>query len=146
MEGLWLVIFILFIVFKMLGKIPNMKGKLPEETRNKLPRAIKSRLPRDLQTGIPPIIKEMGFPWEFWEEVEPDTPEKPPVSIAEQPVKVTPALPEVPVPTAPMPEKATVTQPMEAYAMAFEGDTLINGIIFSEILKPPRCKVRRSVK
>lgn len=52
MEGLWIIIIIVALVYRALSKVGEISGEM------------KNRLPEGEDKRYPPVIKDWGFPWE----------------------------------------------------------------------------------
>ncbi len=138
MEALWIIIFIVFVLLRAFSKIPNLKEKMPKDWEN---------------TGIPPILRDMEFPW--------DEHPRRPGDVRKQPgQKQRPAAPKTPPVKEPgRPVKPEVVRDMQGAEVRqqdacrephwfppVDSRSVINGIIFTELLQPPRCKRPRHRK
>jgi len=142
-EALWVFIFIVFVLLRVFSRIPDLKDKIPKDWE---------------KTGIPPILKDMGFPWDNTApgRTAPGKPggasekpapkrrtitEKAPVAKVPGQTKL-----EAPATTVEFPEAppAKVSPPDgcgEQHGLPLtDCQAVLNGIIFSELLQPPKCK------
>lgn len=167
MEALWVIIFIVFILVRVFNNIPGMSDKRPRDWEKKFP--------GDWEERLPPILRDMGFPW--------DGNGNPERGRGQVPGSAPGPAPR----SAPGPEKRAVKRPISTEqsgrdtgrreppalreekagisAAVTADDTgityidgrdcelqqhplfgcqaVVNGIIFSELLQPPKCKRRR---
>ena len=129
MESLWVIIIVAALFFKIFGKLNNLKEKTPGEWKNKIPREWR-------ETGLPPILQEMGFPWD---EPEEEAPKAQSQKLAEWQLDEVEA--EVPKPVPAAPKAAAFGQDEQGYSLqVMDRQLLLNGIIFSELLQPPLSK------
>lgn len=140
MDALGLIIFIIFVLFKALGKIPDIKDKLPKDWENKFP--------KDWQENWP---QEWQFPWNDDDDdaVEADAakPEghEPRREIgleqtkeSYEPVHFEGTPPEQEQRGA---EVAATKKELTPHPI-INSQSLLNGIIMSEVLQPPKCRRR----
>lgn len=155
MELLWVIIIVAAIFFRIFGKLTDLKEKIPGEWKDKVPREWRD-------TGLPPVFREMGFPWDEEQEEDPAMVEEKaepagrnaagagahtmagePRKLAEWQLdeigeEVPAAAPE---PPANVPQTAVAGQGQAGYNLpVMDKQVLLNGIIFSEVLQPPRYK------
>lgn len=135
MEALWVIIAVAVVFFKVFGKLNDMKEKTPGEWKNKIPREWR-------ETGLPPILREMGFPWD---EPEEEAPKAQSEKLAEWQLDEMEAVQEVPAaapkPVTAAPKAAALGPDEQGYSLqVMDKQLVLNGIIFSELLQPPLSK------
>lgn len=151
MEGIWALVFVGYIIFKILGK------NRPDVT-NKLPKEWKQMLPKKWEMDSP---KGPGFPWDWDDEEADDAPSAPQrvdekrqtisTQPAQNPAEISRAK-NYPVQKAASPGGAKSTETrnrggegtVTARWPLLGADTIVNGIIFNEILGPPRSRRKRT--
>lgn len=126
MDAIWIIIVIIAVIMRFL-KIEDFKGKLPEDWGDK---------------KIPPIFKDWEFPWDDEPELDEEIPKKRPVRMQNEVLEQGGSPGENQSATA-----YDVKEPhLESTDTAFGGhplltsDTIITGIIMSELLQPPKSK------
>ncbi|PKM47834.1 MAG: hypothetical protein CVV03_01245 [Firmicutes bacterium HGW-Firmicutes-8] len=139
MEGsIWVIIFVLAILFRAFRKFSDVKGNLPRDWEGE---------------QLPPILREMVFPWDLTEDSEEASPG--PIT-GKAPEERIPGLDETPAaetgPGITLGETLdqalvrAVNQeqnvPGELLPL-FDSYNIINGIIVAELLHPPKCRQRR---
>lgn len=140
MDAIWIIIVIIAVIMKFL-KVEDFKGKLPEDWEDK---------------KIPPVLKDWGFPWDDEPEPDEELPQK-------QPVRIKGALSqrEEQVTTGADGDSGMNVNPGETQYERAEDlikpnlknmetsfaahpllntDTVISGLIMSELLQPPKSK------
>lgn len=139
MESIGILIFIVFMVFNLIGKISETKAKVPKERQGR---------------KVPPVLRDIPVPWEMpYEAEEPDEvkydprtyhePELPTQvrehSMAEVERLKTFAGEVVPKPGGSNKQDRSFTG---EFMPLMDSTTLVNGLIVAELLKPPKCKRR----
>lgn len=140
MEAIWIIFVIIAVIMRIL-KAGDFKGKLPEDWGD---------------NKIPPIFKDWEFPWEDEPEPDKEPPRQQPVrmgnEVSKQKEQVTGGFSG----DTNINVSAAETQHESAYAVTEQDsksadtdfvshpllntDTIINGIIMSELLQPPKSK------
>ena len=135
METIWVIIIVAAVLFKVFGKINDLKGNIPGERRNKVPGEWR-------KIELPPIFRELGFPWEDSEEeapmAQPQKPAKRQLDGMEAVQEIPAAIPE---PITAAPQAAALGPDELGYSLqVMDKQQVLNGIIFSELLQPPLSK------
>lgn len=128
MEGIWILIFVVVMIFKAFKKITEVKTNLPKDWQDK---------------ELPPVFREVPFPWEMTEESEE------PEGESFEPMNTTWAekieMGKNP-PKKAVPESGGKVKQEQSSAGEFlplmDSNNIVNGIIMSELLQPPKCKRR----
>ena len=145
MDWIGIVIFIIFIVFKAMGE--SNKQKRQKEARQQQGAPLPGRtIPKPVQKSPPPVtMPDWGFPsmFPFFEEEEVVKPVKP-KKVAEQVKKAvadksaSPPQPSVATPRAQRSSSQSVEEFGQRGPEGFSLEQAQLGIIYSEILSPPR--------
>lgn len=140
MDAIWIIIVIIAVIMRVL-KVEDFKGKLPKDWGDK---------------KIPPIFKDWEFPWDDEPEPDEELPHNQPVrmqnEVSKQDEQVTGGFSgksniNVSPGEAQYETAYNVEEPNSNIADTAFGrhpllntDTVINGIIMSELLQPPKSK------
>lgn len=141
MEAIGIIIFIVFMLLRVFSKLPEIKQKLP----------------RGWEQEFPPIFRDIGFPW--GEQNMPGQVEDRPTPVrntgptyelaaeTQQPARVWALSQDIEHQESEAPRETVIDSPAaDAFTLQSEQGLLLdeqavlNGIIFSEILSPPKSK------
>lgn len=135
MEGIWIIIFILVMIFKAFKKISEVKANLPKDWQSE---------------GPPPVFREMPFPWEMdepeEENLDPITVQEPEQPVPRRETTMTEfVMGKTLVEKVGIKPRGKVEQEQSvtgALMPLMDSDNIVNGIIMAELLQPPKCKQR----
>ncbi len=144
MEGLWIIIVIVVLVFRVLNKAGEITGEMKE------------RLPEVLgEKQLPTVFKDWGFPWEEDDEGDGENrwgeyakaPEKGVDSLrntVNNTVIENPMEDQTGIILAANTQTRTELQPEKEAGLPnhplLDSESIVNGIILSELLQPPKAK------
>ncbi|MDT3698393.1 MAG: hypothetical protein RO469_03105 [Thermincola sp.] len=139
MESIGILVFIVFMIFNLIGKISETKAKVPKERQGR---------------KVPPVLRDIPVPWEMpYEAEEPDEVKYDPRTYPQPEVSVEPrehAIAEADRPKTSAGKLVTKAGGSIKQDPSFTGELLplmdstniVNGLIVAELLKPPKCKRR----
>lgn len=148
MEAIWMIIFIAALIFQAISKISGSKGKLPRQWEPvKLPGQGQTKEPKKWDDGMfPPVLKDWEFPWDDsqWDEVS--SKEQSSQNKKPEPKKRKEVTASSKTLTDRGLNRENVNQRDNTEyrpELSLNSGDVLNGLIISELLQPPKCKRKR---